>query len=132
MENVHQSQPPISQNEQCIMNNRMVNAGEYSIYWRCLVNTVTSSEHLLLSLFWSMCKSDVVFDCYLPNSIKGGTRSKGKEGKSRRHYKECEEWEQRIGDWLNTSDFKIKTVIFPWNEDFKLCFMLLRLQIYKM
>ena len=74
---------------------------------------VTSSEHLLPSLFWSMCKSDVVFDCYLPNSIKGGTRSKDKEGKSRGHCKECEEWEQGIGDWLNTFDFEIKNSNIP-------------------
>ena len=42
---------------------------------------------------------DVVFDRYLPNSIKGGTRRKRKGGKSKGIRRNVESQEQRIGDW---------------------------------
>ena len=42
---------------------------------------------------------DVVFDRYLPNSIKAGTRRKRKGGKSKFIRSNVESQEQRIGDW---------------------------------
>ena len=42
---------------------------------------------------------DVVFDRYLPNSIKAGTRRKRKGGKSKFIRRNVESQEQRIGDW---------------------------------
>ena len=41
----------------------------------------------------------MVFDRSLPNSIKGGTRTKPKGGKSKGIRRNVESWEQRIGDW---------------------------------
>lgn len=42
---------------------------------------------------------DVVFDRYLPNSIKGGTRAKRKGGESRGIRRNVESRDQRIGNW---------------------------------
>lgn len=42
---------------------------------------------------------DVVFDRYLPNSIKAGTRKKRKGGKGEGIRRNVESQEQRIGDW---------------------------------
>ena len=42
---------------------------------------------------------DVVFDRYLPNSIKGVTRAKRKRGKSKGIRRDVESREQRIGNW---------------------------------
>ena len=41
----------------------------------------------------------MVFDRYLPNSVKGVTRAKRKRGKSKVFRRDVESREQRIGNW---------------------------------
>ena len=41
----------------------------------------------------------MVFDRYLPNSVKGVTRAKQKRGKSKVFRRDVESREQRIGNW---------------------------------
>ena len=54
----------------------------------------------VVSAFSNKCtRVDVVFDRYLPNSIKGVTRAKRKTGKSTGIRRDVESREQRIGNW---------------------------------
>ena len=54
----------------------------------------------VVSHFSDKCtKVDVVFDRYLPNSIKGVTRAKQKRGKSKGIRRDVESRERRIGNW---------------------------------
>ena len=54
----------------------------------------------ITSHFSDKCtRVDVVFYRYVPNSIKGGTRSKRKGGKSKGIRRSVESRCQRIGDW---------------------------------
>ena len=54
----------------------------------------------VVSHFSDKCtRVDVVFDRYLPNSIKGVTRAKQKRGKSKGIRRDVESRERRIGNW---------------------------------
>lgn len=101
-ENVHQSQPPISQYQTCTIIDGMAavqslgntsgakSFGEWS-------NNFTA---YVVSHFSDKCtRVDVVFDRYVQNSIKGGTRAKRKGGKSKGIRRDVESREQRIGSW---------------------------------
>ena len=101
-ENVCQSQAPISQNETCTITDGMAaiqslaNASAAKTFgeWCDKFSAYVTSH------FSDKCtRVDVVFDRYLKNSIKEGTRSKRKGGKSRGIRRNVESREQRIGDW---------------------------------
>ena len=101
-ENVCQSQPPISQSETCTIVDGMVavqslaNASGVKTFgeWCDKFSAYVTSH------FSDQCtRVDVVFDRYLPNSIKGGTRTKRKGSKSKGIRRNVESREQRIGDW---------------------------------
>lgn len=101
-ENVHQSQPPISQYQTCTIIDGMAavqslgntsgakSFGEWSDNFTAYV----------VSHFSDKCtRVDVVFDRYVQNSIKGGARAKRKGGKSKGIRRDVESREQRIGNW---------------------------------
>ena len=101
-ENVSQSQPPISNRETCTIIDGMAaiqslgNASGAKTFgeWCDKFSAYVTSN------FSEKCtRVDVVFDRYLPNSIKGGTRRKRKGGKSKGIRRTVESREQRIGDW---------------------------------
>jgi len=102
LENVCLSQPPISQNETCTIIDGMAaiqslaNASAAKTFgeWCDKFSAYVTSH------FSDKCtRVDVVFYCYVPNSIKGGTRSKRKGGKSKGIRRSVESRCQRIGDW---------------------------------
>ena len=99
---MNQSQPPISHHKTCTIIDGMAavqslgntrgakSFGEWSDNFTAFV----------VSHFSDKCtRVDMVFDRYLPNSIKGVTRAKRKKGKSKGIRRNVKSREQRIGNW---------------------------------
>ncbi|KAK2554918.1 hypothetical protein P5673_023601 [Acropora cervicornis] len=100
--NVNQSQPPISHHKTYTIIDDMAAV-------QSLGNTKGAKSFgdwsdnftaFVVSHFSDKCtRVDVVFDRYLPNSIKGVTRAKRKTGKSKGIRRDVASREQRIGNW---------------------------------
>lgn len=101
-ENVSQSQPPQNQAKTCTIIDGMAavqslgnsaGAKTFGEYCDKFTNFVTSH-------FSEKCtRVDLVFDQYIPNSIKESARLKRKGGKTKGIRKDVESREQRIGSW---------------------------------
>ena len=101
-QNVHQTQPPVSQYETCTIIDGMaaVQSLGNSPGSKTFGQWSDSFTAYVSSHFSDNCtRVDVVFDRYVQNSIKGGAREKRKDGKSKGIRRDVESREQRIANW---------------------------------
>ena len=101
-ENVSQSQHPVNQSETCTIIDGMaaIQSLANAFGAKTFGEWCDKLSAYVTSHFSENCsRVDIVFDRYLPNSIKGGTRRKRKGGKRKGIRRNVESQEQRIGDW---------------------------------
>ena len=101
-ENVAQTHTPSNQDKTCTIIDGM--AAVQSLAIRSGAKTFGEwcdnfLKHIVSHFSSSCTRVDVVFDRYLDNSIKGGTRTKRKGGKQKGIRKNVESKEQKIGKW---------------------------------
>ena len=94
---MNQSQPPISHHKTCTIIDGM--AAVQSLGVKSFGDWSDNFTAFVVCHFSDKCTRDVVFDRYLPNSIKGVTRAKRKTGKSKGIRRDVASREQRIGNW---------------------------------
>ena len=100
--NVCKSQMPISRSQTCTIIDGMAAVQSFanSSGAKTFVSGVTDFFVMSLTIFSDSCtRVDVLFDRYVKNSIKGGTRDKPKEKKSTGIRRNADNRDQRIGNW---------------------------------
>ena len=93
---------PISRSQTCTIIDGMAAVQSFanSSGAKTFVSGVTDFFVMSLTIFSDSCtRVDVLFDRYVKNSIKGGTRDKPKEKKSTGIRRNADNRDQRIGNW---------------------------------